>query len=139
MRKKYLRAGVLSLAAGGLVLVSGCVVEPSGRLAFAPVIIAAPQPVYYAPPQPAYYPPPAVVVAPVMIPDSYVWDGYEYVGVVGDQYYYLGPDNFWLVCDPFRLGRFHGWEGGHADWRSHAVRNDRFRADRAGHVHPRHD
>ena len=133
MRKKYLRAGVLSMAAGGLVLVSGCVVEPNGRLALAPVIIAAPQPVYYAPP------PPPVVVAPVMIPDSYVWDGYEYVGVVGGQYYYLGPDNFWLVCEPFRLERFHAWEGGHPDWRSHAVRNDRFRSDRAGHVHPRHD
>jgi len=124
--------------AAGLVFVSGCVVEPNGRLAFAPVIIAAPQPVYYAPAQPVYYAP-QPVVAQVMIPDSYVWDGYEYVGVVGDQYYYLGPDNFWLVCDPFRLGRFHGWEGGHADWRGHAIRNDRFRSDRAGHVHPRRD
>jgi len=108
------------------------VVEPSGRLAFAPVIIAAPAPVYYAPPQP-------VVEAPVMVPDSYVWDGYEYVGVVGGQYYYLGPGNFWLACEPFRLERFHGWEGGHPDWRGHAVRNDRYRTDRGGHVHPRHD
>ena len=52
-----------------------------------------------------------------MVPDSYAWDGYEYVGLVGDQYYYLGPGNVWLFCEPFRLERFHGWERGHADWR----------------------
>ena len=74
-----------------------------------------------------------------MVPDGYVWDGVEYVGVVGDQYFYLGPGNVWLVCDPFRLERFHGWERDHRDWRNHAIRNDRFRADRNGHVQPRRD
>jgi hypothetical protein len=64
-----------------------------------------------------------------MVPDSYAWDGYEYVGLVGDQYFYLGPGDVWLVCDPFRLDRFHGWERGHPDWRAHAIRNDRFRKD----------
>ena len=73
--------------------------------------------------------PPSVEVAPpvaevsVGVPDSYVWDGYEYVGLVGGTYYYLGPGGTWLVCDDFRLGRFHGWERGHPDWRRHAVRN----------------
>jgi len=122
----------LSLAAGGLVLLSGCVVEPNGRMAFQPFVVVAPTPVVYAAPPP-------VEVAPVMVPDSYAWDGYEYVGLVGDQYYYLGAGNVWLFCDPFRLGRFHGWEGGHRDWRDHAVRNDRYRTDRSGHVQPRRD
>ena len=75
----------------------------------------------------------------MMVPDSYAWDGYEYVGFVGDQYYYLGPGHVWLFCEPFRLERFHGWERGHADWRSHAIRNDRYRTDRNGHVQPRRD
>ena len=138
MKTKCLRACTLSIAAGGLVLVSGCVVQPNGQVAFQPVVIAAPRPVYVAP-QPVYVAPPAVVVAPVMVPDSYVWDGVEYGGLVGDQYFYLGPGNVWLVCEPFRLERFHGWERGHSDWRGHAIRNDRFRTDRNGHVQPRHD
>ena len=77
----------------------------------------------------AVFEPPTVnVAAPeavvtVGVPDAYVWDGVEYVGVVGDQYMYLGPGGAWLVCDPIRLGRFHGWERGHADWRGHAIRN----------------
>ena len=110
------------MAAGGFV--SGCVVEPNGGVAFQPFVVVAPPP---------------VEVAPVMVPDSYAWDGYEYVGLVGDQYYYLGPGNIWLFCEPFRLDRFHGWERGHADWRNHAIRNDRYRTDRNGHVQPRHD
>jgi len=116
------------MAAGGMVLVSGCVLEPNGQVAFQPLVVVAPPTVYVAPPP--------VVEAPVMIPDDYVWDGYEYVGLVGGQYFYLGPGNFWLACEPFRLQRFHGWEGGHADWRAHAVRNERFRTDRSGQVHP---
>lgn len=118
------------MAAVGIMIVSGCVVRPDGRVEFAPVVVA-PAPVVVAPA-------PAVEVT-VGVPDDYVWDGYEYVGVVGDQYYYLGPGNVWLVADPFRLDRFHGWERGHADWRAHAIRNDRYRADRSGHVHPRND
>jgi hypothetical protein len=129
MITKYLRACILSLAAGGLL--SGCVVEPNGQVAFQPFVVVAPQPVYVAP-QP-------LVEEPVMVPDSYAWDGYEYVGLVGDQYFYLGVGNVWLVADPFRLDRFHGWERGHPDWRDHAVRNDRFRTDRNGHVQPMHD
>ena len=70
-------------------------------------------------------PPAPVVVASV--PDSYVWDGSEYVGVVGDQYYYLGPGNVWMVMDTTRLHRFQGWERGHADWRTHATHNVSYR------------
>jgi len=131
MKIKYLRVCVLSMAAGGIgVLVSGCVVEPNGRVSFQPLVIAAPAPVVMAPAP--------VVEAPVMVPETYVWDGVEFVGVVGDQYFYLGPGNVWLVCEPFRLERFHGWEREHGDWREHAIRNDRFRTDRYGHVQPRH-
>lgn len=132
MKTKCLRVMILPLAAGGLVLAAGCVVEPNGRVAFQPFVVVAPTPVVYAAPPP-------VEAAPVMIPDDYTWDGYEYVGLVGGQYFYLGPGNLWLVCDPFRLDRFHGWERGHADWRIHAIRNDHYRTDRNGHVQPRRD
>ncbi len=122
MRNKMgLALGISSLVA--LAMVSGCAVEPNGRVAFAPVVEASP---------------PAVVVGDD-VPDDYVWDGYEYVGVVGGAYFYLGPGNVWLRCEPWRLERFHGWEGGHSDWRAHAIRNDRFRNDSHGHYLKRHD
>jgi hypothetical protein len=134
LKTKKLRLFALAIAAGGLALLSGCVVGPDGRVVgVMPFVVVAPQSVVYA------APPPVVYAGPVMVPDSYAWDGYEYVGLVGDQYYYLGPDNLWLFCDPFRLGRFHGWEGGHGDWRNHAIRNDRYRNDRNGHFQPRRD
>lgn len=66
---------------------------------------------------------PPVPVVTVGVPDSYVWDGVEYVGFVGGQYMYLGPGGGWLVCDSYRLNRFHGWERGHPDWRRTATRN----------------
>ena len=124
----FLRLSILLTVTGSLALQTGCVVEPDGRVAFQPLVVAVPPPVVVAP-----------APEPLLVPDDYVWDGYEYVGLVGDQYYYLGPGNVWLVCDPFRLDRFHGWERGHPDWRSHAVRNDRFRRDSHGHVQPRRD
>ncbi|HUB87292.1 MAG TPA: hypothetical protein VMB22_05325 [Verrucomicrobiae bacterium] len=110
-------AGIASLAA--LTLVAGPV-----------VIIRAPLP-----------PPPVVISPPVVtigVPDDYVWDGYEYVGVVGDQYYYLGPGNVWIVCNPVRLARFQDWVKIHPDWRTHATVNVRFRLDAKGHEHPWH-
>jgi hypothetical protein len=91
-------------------------------------------------------PPPAVVVqAPVpavtvvAVPDTYVWDGTEYVGVVGTQYYYLGPGNVWLTLDAGRMARWHDWEKAHADWRTHAIRNELYRHDAHEHVVPRPD
>jgi hypothetical protein len=94
------------------------------------VQITVPAPVIVAPA-------PAVTVQTV--PDSYVWDGTENVGIVGSQYYYLGPGNVWLTLDGPRVTRFHEWERGHADWRTHAIRNDRFRRDAHGHEVPFHD
>jgi len=126
MKTHYLQVLALSVAAGGLAFVSGCVVTPDGRVGFEPIVVAAPPPVVVAP-----------APEPVMIPDDYVWDGYEYVGLVGDQYYYLGPGNVWLICDPVRLDHFHVWIGVHPDWHSHAIRNDHYRTDRHGHYHPR--
>ena len=82
---------------------------------------------------------PAPVVTVQAVPDSYVWDGTEYVGVVGSQYYYLGPGNVWLTLDGPRVARFHDWERGHADWRTHAIRNERYRRDAHGHEVPFHD
>lgn len=130
MKINCLRACILSMAAGGLGLLSGCVVEPNGQVAFQPFVVAAPvpEPVIVAEPP-----------EPVMVPDSYAWDGYEYIGLVGGQYFYLGLGNVWLVAEPFRLERFHGWERDHPDWQNHAIRNDRFRTDRYGHVQPRRD
>jgi hypothetical protein len=90
-------------------------------------------------------PPPPVQVAPIPapgvtvtvgVPDSYVWDGYEYVGVIGNQYYYLGPGNVWMVMPKDRYVRFHTWQGNHQDWRTHAIRNDLYRRDAQGHDHP---
>jgi len=134
MKSKILSVCFLSIAAGGVVFISGCVVRGGGRVAFAPVVIA-PQPVYIAP-QPVYYAPGPVVEGPVMVPDEYTWDGVEYVGLVGDQYYYLGPGHMWLVAEPWRLERFHGWERDHRDWREHATVNIQFRTDFHGHVQP---
>jgi hypothetical protein len=108
--------GICSMTA--LVLMSGCVVRPYGG-----VVVETPAP------------PPVAVVE---VPDDYVWDGYEYVGLVGGVYFYLGPGNVWFRCEPWRLQRFHGWERYHPDWHNHAIHNDRYRRDAQGHEHPWH-
>ena len=82
---------------------------------------------------------PAPAVTVEAVPDYYVWDGYEYVGVVGGQYYYLGPGNVWIVCEPFRLARFHDWERVHPDWHAHAIHNDRYRHGYRDRDQDRHD
>jgi len=127
---KYLSINT-AIAACGLALVTGCVVQPGG--------------IYVRPPVVAVAPPPPVVVAPapvvtVGIPDTYVWDGVEYVGYVGGVPYYLGPGNVWIVCDGPRVARFNVWIGAHPDWRTRwAVRNDRYRNDRNGRYVPRRE
>jgi hypothetical protein len=83
--------------------------------------------------------PAPVVIVNAGVPDEYAWDGTEYVGAVGDQYYYLGPDHVWLTLDAPRLARFHDWSRGHADWRTHAIRNDKYRRDAHGHEAPFRD
>jgi hypothetical protein len=117
-----LSLGISSVMTLALVLASGCVVRvrPYGG-----AVVTTP-------------PPPAVTVD-VGVPDDYAWDGYEYVGLVGGVYFYLGPGNVWLRCEPWRLDRFHGWERDHPDWHAHAIRNDRYRNDSHGHYQPRHD
>jgi hypothetical protein len=81
---------------------------------------------------------PAVTVG-VGVPDSYVWDGYENVGLVGNQYCYLGANNVWLPLDTARTTRFNGWQRGHPDWRDHATRNVKYRRDVHGHDVPVRD
>jgi hypothetical protein len=94
--------------------------QPNGTVAFQPFVIA-PATVYVAP-EPV-----------VMVPETYVVVGEETFGFVGGQYVYLGAGNVWLVCDSYRLERFHGWERDHPDWREHAIRNEIYRRDAQGH------
>ncbi len=103
------RITAIASALGLAILATGCVTR-----------------VVYTPAPPAPPPPPAdaqVAPAPAPVvtyaPDYYVWDGYEYVGVYGDQYVYWNG-GAWIVCDPVVLGHFHGWVRYHPDWRSHA-------------------
>jgi hypothetical protein len=75
-------------------------------------------------------PEPVAVVAP----GAYVWDGVEYVGEYNGQYMYLSGGGVWVVCDEMRLARFHGWEGGHPEWRRTAIHNDRARRPDQGNL-----
>jgi hypothetical protein len=124
LKTSWSRAVLLSTAAGGLLILSGCVIRPYGEVGFeAPVVTVAP----------------AVEVEPVMVPETYAWDGVEFVGLVGDQYFYLGPNHVWLAAGPDRIAFFHGWEGGHPDWRNHATRNVSYRQDARGRTQPQRD
>jgi len=116
-------------------------------LAGPPVIVVSPPPppVVVAPPvAPQVVVQSPVSVAPgvsvtVGVPDAYTWDGSEYVGLIGDQYYYLGPNQVWLPMPADRLGYFHDWEKHHKDWVKQATRNEKYRRDAQGHDHPWHD
>ncbi|MGO9200631.1 MAG: hypothetical protein ACLQM8_08825 [Limisphaerales bacterium] len=114
MRPRVCYASYLALA----VLAAGCVVRttPYGVVVH-PAVEVGPLP----PPSP-----PAVVPAPAYIPDSYVWDGYEYVGLCNGQYVCWSAGG-WLPCDAVILGRFHGWERYHPGWRRGAFRYERGR------------
>ncbi len=120
---KYILPGIAALGVASVV---------AYRCFAGPTIIVSP-PTIVVNPAPA--PPPTIVVAPEPVPDEYVWDGYEYVGVVGAQYYYLGPGNVWIACDPVRLHRFQTWQVAHADWHTHAIHNDHYRT--VYHDHPK--
>lgn len=78
-------------------------------------------------------PAPAVTVS-VGVPETYVWDGFEYVGVIGDDYFYLGPGHVWILCEPFRAARFHDWQKVHVGWRDHATVNVHYRKAANGHA-----
>jgi len=94
-----------------VVLFSGCLV---GVRPYGPNVALQP------------YPPPVVVQTPgpmpvvTYAPAEYTWDGYEYVGLYGNQYVYWNAGG-WVVCDAAILGRFHGWERYHPAWRAHAI------------------
>jgi hypothetical protein len=113
-----------SLAAGSLM---------AGPTISIQVGVPVPPPVVVLSPPPA----PAVTVE-VGVPDYYVWNGFEFVGVIGGGYFYLGPGHVWIACDPVRLGRFHDYERVHPDWHGHAVVNERYRRDARGNDHPWH-
>jgi hypothetical protein len=97
--------------------------------------IVVPAPVVVAPAPVVVAPAPAVSVA-IGVPDVYVSDGVEIVGVIGTQYVYLGPGDVWVVMDAPRLVRFHEWEKTHADWQVHATVNVKYRTDAHGHAVP---
>jgi hypothetical protein len=120
MKNDLVRIAAFPASVIGMLALTGCVMEPTGAV--------------YAEPLPT--PAPVVVQSTVMIPDYYVWDGYEYVGVVGTQYCYLAPGLIWVSCEPWREHRFHDWEHRNPRWRDHAVRNDRFRHGPDGRFHP---
>ncbi|MDR3558755.1 MAG: hypothetical protein P4L61_04450 [Candidatus Pacebacteria bacterium] len=111
------------------------------------MLIAAPAPLPPPPPPPPPEEPPpeppvvAVEAGPVAVfPETYVEvEGIGMVGEIGGIDYYCN-DGVWIVCDSYRLERFHGWERGHRDWREHSIHNDRFRGhgERNGRAEPGH-
>jgi hypothetical protein len=121
----YLKYALPTVIVGGAVAVF-CFAQPV--VVTPPAITVTPPTVVVAAPAPA----PVVVVA---APADYYWDGTEYVGLVGDQYYYLGSDNTWIICDPIRLHRFQGWQHDHPDWHAHPTHNVNYHR-MAGPPHP---
>lgn len=70
----------------------------------------------------------ASVAAPQVevVPPSYVWDGYEYVGEINGGVVYLGPGGVWVTAPGFVLDRFHGWARYHPNWRRTAHPYNRY-------------
>ena len=66
-------------------------------------------------------PPPPGVAVVGFAPDYCFWDGYEYAGWYGGEYYYWGPRQVWVVCDPVRSQRVNVWVKTHPDWRARTV------------------
>lgn len=71
--------------------------------------------------------PPPVVMTTTPVPETYVWDGAEYIGMVNGQYYYLGPGSVWIPMDSPRMNRFHAWQHSNPNWQAHVTRNTRYR------------
>jgi hypothetical protein len=63
---------------------------------------------------------------PAAVPQNYVWDGFEFVGRVGGKYYYLGPDNTWVLLDGIRRQRYQQWQRSNPTWQQQQVRNTQF-------------
>jgi hypothetical protein len=123
---------ILSLITAGIAcgMALPCAAGPT-------VIITAPAPPTVVITAPA--PPPVTPV--VVVPDTYIYDGDEYVGVVGGQYYYLGPGGAWVVMDPVRVHRFQVYVHDHPDWHGHMVHNVKYRGVEhvPAHAQPVHD
>jgi hypothetical protein len=112
---KTTKIGLCASIAAAAMLSAGCAVRvtPYG-------VVAAPAP---PPPAPVVVAPPPAP-APVLAPEYYVWDGYEYVGWYNGQYLYWSG-GAWFVAPEIVIGRFHGWERYHPDWRRSAIRWER--------------
>jgi hypothetical protein len=129
--KRLLCGAALSVLAGPALLAQSITPPPPTT----PPPPVAPPPTVVTPSASITLATPAVSVQ-VGVPESYTWDGDEYVGLVGNGYYYLGPGNVWLPLDQHRLDRFRLWEHDHGDWRHHAIVNERYRNDAHGHFYP---
>ena len=79
---------------------------------------------------------PAAGLTQGAVPDSYVWDGSEYVGMVGHQYYYLNSHKYWAPMSQPGMQRFDAYAKTHPNWKSHCIRNLNYRRDANGHVVP---
>jgi hypothetical protein len=118
MKTNLVRVAAWPTSALFALTLAGCVIETPDAAYAAPVRATV------------------IVESDMYIPDYYVWDGYEYVGVVDGRYYYLGQGSLWFACEPWREHRFHDWERRNPRWHEHAERNDRFRKGHDGRFHP---
>ena len=115
MKTEQVRVCGLSIAVGGLVLVSGC------------QITLTPGNTWYQPPPP--------VQETVMVPETYVEVDGVNVGIIGGQYYILSG-GVWVI-DRAHYAYYHGWFRDHPTyWREHAIRNELYRRDAHGHERP---
>lgn len=63
-------------------------------------------------------PPPPNVAVVGFVPDYCFWDGCEYIGWIGYDYYYWAPARrVWVICDPVRVQRADVWLQSHPDRR----------------------
>ena len=118
--------------AAGVFAVAALTFMSAPTLRAQTVIVQPPAPPPVVVPAPA---PPGVSVS-IGVPDDYVWDGQEYVGTIGGQYYYLGPGNVWMPLPQDRVVFFNDWERHHHDWRERAIINENYRIDSHGKIHP---
>lgn len=111
--KKIVLGAVFVVAT--LLVCSGCYTPPPAvavQTTSAPLAVEVP-----SVPAPTVPPPTGYVQ---YAPDYYTWDGAEYVGISGGNYVYW-TGGTWVIAPPITVGRFHGWEVYHPDWRRHAV------------------
>jgi hypothetical protein len=120
MKAKY----ILSIAAAGSALGMA-----QGALAANPATPAAPQvtpaaKVLYG--RPTTAPPMAPTTPALTAPAQYVWDGYQYVGIVDGQYYALGANNVWMPMTPAQLRVFFAWQRANPNWAANQIRNTQY-------------